>query len=417
MSTELEVVGALRAISESTFGSDMSASLASFWYIPASEGTVKVTLTTDEFDPMQEVQDRGEAREYVLGKRSASFAVTMPLAPTGTAAGSATAAITSSLGKLLKATMGAETLGTGTTFSTGWTAITGDVASGTGIVAGTAIGWVNTAGLLEVREVESVSTNTIVLKHAFSGSPANGNVCYASATYTTAADPTESLQFLVEGAESDDRWLLLGCQAEGGISITVDPSGSALPTITFNFTATHYLESDETASAITGTLSTASYSAYNPIVGNAGELRVFTVGAATLVTSSLVHCSALAFNPKVVFVKVTSPSGANGGTVLRWRGGRLNPPVEGSFTTFYEGLPWFQARDAKTDKAVFYLCGRVAGSAFMLSAPTCQIVNPNRGADAAGIAAQTVTFRGRRDTDVGASTGTVAKSGFRIHLM
>ncbi|MDQ3071416.1 MAG: hypothetical protein M3R55_17005, partial [Acidobacteriota bacterium] len=402
MSIEIDAVGAIRAISESTFGADMSASLASFWYIPASEGTVKVTLTTDEFDPMEMIQSRVEGRKFVLGKRSATVTFSMPLAPTGTAAASGVTAVTSSLGKLLKAAMGAEFLGAGTTWTGGGTSSAGVITTQAGHAIGGVIGWMNAAGVVEWREIEAITGgNLVTVKHAFSGIPAAGNVAYGAASYSFTEDPSESLSFLIEGAESDDRWLLRGCQAEGGVSITLDPSGSALPTISFTFTATNYLESDETASAITGTLSTATYSAYNPIVGNAGELRVFTVGASTLVTSSLVHCSALAFNPKIAFTRVTSPSGANGGTVLRWRGARANPPIEGSITTYYDALTWFQARDSKADKAVFYTMGQAAGSQVMLSAPTCQIVNPNRTTDAGGIAAQTFTFRGRRDTDVG----------------
>jgi hypothetical protein len=45
-----------------------------------------------------------------------------------------------------------------------------------------------------------------------------------------------------------------------------------------------------------------------------------------------------------------------------------------------------------------------------------QALNPQRVADAGGLAAQTVMWAGRRDSDVGAATSDIAKTPFRIHL-
>jgi hypothetical protein len=92
------------------------------------------------------------------------------------------------------------------------------------------------------------------------------------------------------------------------------------------------------------------------------------------------------------------------------------PAVEGSVTTYFDGLGWFQARDARTEKALFYTMGQAAGSAIVISAPTVQIINPQRVADANSIAGQSFSFKGRRDTDTGASTTALAKSPVRIHL-
>jgi hypothetical protein len=415
MTIQVQPVESLRVIVESTFGADATASpgLASFTYVPMNEGSGTLTITTDEVDPNFVVQSRTEGREKVLGKRSATLKFSMNLAPTGTAAGSATAAVQGALGLLLKATMGGEHLGTGTTFSSGWTGITGDVASGAGLLAGDFIGWANSAGVVEWRQIKTLTSNTVVLSHGFSGSPANTNVCYAAANYYFTEDPATSLQFLVAGQESDDRWLLTGGQAAGGISISIDPSGAAIPTIDFNFTFANYLESDETAASVTGTLADATYTNYSPIVGQAGDFRVMTVGAVTFATSQRVHVSALAFSPKVVFVPVTSPSGTN--TIYRWRGGRANPPVEGSFTTFFEDLTWFQLRDSRGDRCLSHTIGTAAGFAVVLSAPTIQILNPQRVASNEQIAGQAIAWAGRRNTDT-AQTTELAKSAVVIAL-
>ena len=89
----------------------------------------------------------------------------------------------------------------------------------------------------------------------------------------------------------------------------------------------------------------------------------------------------------------------------------------GQFTTPFEDLTWFNHRDSKTDLGVMYVAGVAGGSTLALSAPTVQALNPQRIADAGGIAAQTVDWKGRRDLDVGSSTGDISKSPFRIHLL
>lgn len=416
MTIEVHAVQALRVYSEPAFATDYSGSAGSFTYVPIRENSASITLTRDTLDPQQLVQHIDEYRKEVLGKRSATLSFTMNLAPTGVAANTSTSSATGALGTLLKAVMGGEQKGQGSTSAAGSTATVINVQTGHGsrFSVGGALGWVNASSVLEVREIESISTDAITLKHALSGSPASTNNIFNVATYYMTANPSESLQFIVEGLESDDRWLLMGGQAVGGMTVALDVTGAALPAVTFNFTFANWKDSGETSSSLTGTLATASYTNYSPIVGEAGDFRVFTVGASTLTTSTAVHASVIAFTPKLSYVPYTSPSGTN--TVLRWVKGRNMPPVEGTFTLPFQDVTWWTAKNNRTDKAVFYQFGTAAGSAALLSAPTVQVTNPQRAADAGGLAAQTVAWKGRRDTDTGASTTDIAKSPFRIHL-
>jgi len=398
-------VSALKVIVESTFGQDATTSpgIASFRDVPWNEGTGTVTITEDELDPMQAVQSRVQGRERVLGKKSATLKFTMNLAPTGTAAGNTTTAVTSALGIMLKATMGGENLGTGTKFVTGWTAITGDVTTAAGLTAGAFIGWTNASGVVEWRQIKSKTSNTLVLTHGFSGSPANNDICYSCATYSFTEDPAQSLQFAVYGQNTNDRWLLTGCQAQGGFDISVDPSGKAIPTITFNFTAANWINGASTATPITGTIPTATYTAYNPIVGFAGEYRMFTVASPTLSTSSRIHVSACTWKPKIVYVPVTSPSGTQ--TIYRWRAGRANPPIEATFTTFLDdALIWWAARDALGDYCQQQTLGTAAGSAVVLCASTVQVLNPQRTASDQEIEGQVISLAGRMNTDTALTT-------------
>lgn len=416
MTVEIHAIARARAFSEATFAADASASLASFTDIPAQEGSMSLEIITDSHNPNHLVQHLDDYPIEVLGKRSAKLTMTLPLAPTGTAAGPLTTAVQGPLGLLLKASMGGEFLGTGSTGAAGSTATVLNVGTGKGVgySVGGVIGWVNTSGVLEVREIESIATDAVTVKYAFSGVPATSAEFYSGATYYLTQNPTETLQFLVAGAESDDRWLLCGGQLTS-VGLALDPTGGAIPNLQLTYEFATYLESDETASAITGAIGFATYSNYSPIVGHVGELRVAPVGQATFLTSHRVHASVIGYTPKFTFVRVTSPSGTM--TVFQWRRSRVAPVIEGEFTLPFQDLTWNALRDARSPRAIWYQLGVTAGSSVMLSAPTTQIVNPQRTGDGVGIAAQTVAWKGRLDGDVSSTTTDAAKSAFRIHLI
>ena len=414
-----KAVERLRVIVESTFATDATGSLGSFTDVPANEGSMTVTLNKAEMDPNYLLQRRMDARPRVLGPKRPQLKFTITLAPTGTAAGASTAAVSGCLGLLLKAVMGGEDLGTGTTFSAGWTAITGTVASASGLTAGAYIGWRNSSGVVEWRQIKSKSSNTLVLAHGFSGTPANSDVCYAAATYYVTEDPSQSLQFIAYGQSTADRWLLLGCQCVG-FDLSVDPSGKGIPSITFTFEAANWLEGGSTAGSITGTIADATYTNYSPIVEYAGDYEMFTVGTPTYVaTTCQVPISALSWKPKFTFTALTSPSAtatATGGSpIFRWRATRTNPPLEGSFTTFMDAMTWWNKRDAKASMAQQYTIGISGGSAIVLAAPTVQVLNPQRGASDQEIEGQVVSIVGRCNTDTALSTD-LAKSPFVIVL-
>lgn len=417
MTIEVQAVQRIRAFSEATFGADSSASIANFTDLPIIEGSASLVLTRDELDPGQLVQHIDDGRKRVLGKRSATLSVQMNLAPTGTAASNGVSSITSGLGLMLKAIMGGEALGEGSVAAGGSTAVVVNVSAGDGAqwASGKIMGWDHPTTGIEWREVESVSTDAVTLKRGFSGVPQTSDALYNASTYYMTANPSESLAFLVEGLESDDRWLLTGGQATGGMTVAVDLTGGQLPRITFSLTFANWFASDETSSSITGALAVATYSAYNPIVGEAGIYEAWTIGAPTFSTTQAIHVSALAFEPHIAFGPYTSPSGVN--TIERWVKTRnTDSPVQGQWTTGYESTAWWNTRNSRTNIGQQYVAGVAAGSSVILSAPTTQILNPQRAADAAGLAAQTVMWKGRRDEDAGASTNDLAKSPFRIHL-
>lgn len=407
MSIDLKLITRLRAIVESTFKGDATSSpgLGSFTEIPGNEGTMEVTTTALEQDPNTMVQSRLDGRVMVLGPRTATLKFTMNLAPTGVAAGASTAANPSALTMLLGAVFGGAHSGTGTTFSAGWTARTGAVASAAGLSIGDVIVRVNAAGRPEARRLKNIATNTLTVEHDFSAAPTLADVCYAGTTCYETEDPATSLQFLCSGQNSNDRWLLLGCQATA-LEFSVDPTGKGIPTVTFTFSAALYKESDETAGTVTGSIGDATYTYHSPIVDYQSDMRLDTAGSPAFVTANSIGISALTFKPAVSYVAVTSPpSGYDGGApILRWRANRLAKPCEITFTLPYADQTYWQARDASVDKSMGYLIGLTPGYLIYLGVSTAQVLNPQRAASDDAIQGQTITLNARRNTVTSGST-------------
>lgn len=401
----------IEAYTESSFASDESSNLASFTPLPIQEGTASVTLTREMHDPMQLVQNQLDYREEVVGRKSCQIQFTMPLAPTGVAAGQGTPAVQGGLGLLLSTVMGGEDLGQGTTVSTGWgTAGGGNVSTATGIEKGAALGWVNANGKLEARPVANKSGSAITLKRRFSTAPATSNDLYASASYYMTQDPDSSLSFAVRGYEDDHAWLLSGCQLES-MSLNLPLDGS-IPTIQFTFQGVDWSHETDTAAGSFASISAATYSNFDPIVGHAGD---FLESDVTALTGSTVHVSAVGFEPQIAYQAITSPSGTNG--VYRWRLSRSAPVVQGSFTTFYEDDSWFTARDDRDDKLFLYQVGTTQGQTLLIEASTCQVTDAQMGEADSGILGVTVSWKGRLDAGVSSPSSDLQRSPFRIHFL
>jgi len=387
---------------------------------PIVEGSATWTTDVMMLDPGNLVQYHHDYREEIVGKKGSALNFTMNLASTGTAAIAGQAALQGALGKILAAVMGGQaTLAAGSQVANpGFTTTSsGPVDDGSVWTSGMCAGWVNASSVYEMRELQTVSSNTLTTKLAYSGTPAENAEIHNAATYYLAADPTTSLQFVVQGMEQEDRWLVSGCQ--GGFTLNLPLDGS-IPTITFALTGATWIQigdaSGTAMAALDGTdLTVATYTNVSPIAGHAGDFRVPILTTASLTAATLVHVSALAVEPQLAYAPVPSPSGTNG--ILRWRLTRQNgPSVQGSWTTYYSTDGRWDARAAKTDYGLFYQIGQSAGSSILIAAPTIQIVDVQR-ADDNGLAGETVTWKARADGDITASgTADQQRSPLRIHL-
>ena len=410
-----EAVGLLMAYEETSFGADMTGSLGSFTSIPFQEGTATFSATRETHDPMHAVQDVRDYREEVLGRKRSSLQFTMPLAPTGTAAGQGTTAVQSALGLLLELVMGTEVLTKGSTAATWSTGAVGTIATSNTILRGSAMGWVDTDSVLHARGVKLNSGVTITPKIAFPAAPSTSDVLYGAATYAIARDPDKSFNFVVRGLESQDDWVLVGMQLD---SMTLNvPLDGSIPTVQFGFKGASWLYgSDAAGSASLTDITPVTYSNTSPITGHAGRFLIQTTSTQQL-TGAEVPINAVSFEPQLAFLEVTSPSGTEG--TYRWRLGRNNGPmIQGSFGTFFEDLTWHTGRDNKTDYQIAYQIGTTAGETILIEVPTCQITMADRG-DANGIAGVTVQFKGRLDAVVSNQvSGTdYHSSPFKIHFL
>src|SRR5690606_7031607 len=104
-------------------------------------------------------------QERVIGKRSWSLTFTTPFHPTGVAASAETTATGGAIHTMLKAVMGGEYKGRGTTAGGNWaSSASGAVATSTNLRAGGVLAWADTAGIVHAREIEQVTTGAVVLK-------------------------------------------------------------------------------------------------------------------------------------------------------------------------------------------------------------------------------------------------------------
>lgn len=419
MTIHVEPIKRIRAYEEpnGSFASDHTGTLGDFVDIPAVEGSASLTLTQQMLEPQDLQQRQDDWNQDVLGLKRASLQFEINLAPTGSAAGSGTAAQHGPIGRLLKAIMGAEFLGTGGTIDdTAPTAHQLDYTAGS-FDEGSAVGWVNSNGEMEAREVATVTASTVTMRKEYSETPSDTDVLYASATYALApwnGDSGTSLQLVVEGLESDDRWVLLGGQAES-VSLNLSPStDGVIPRLTVNLQFAHWIKGADAATDLTASaLAAATYSQYSPVALNDGELYVPAASGTSYSASDIIHASAIEFNPNISYQPITSPSGTQ--IILQWARPHSPPAIQGTFTLPYEDLTWFDARDNRTEHSVWFQIGRSAGGSVMLSAPSVQITDVQRQ-EAEGIAAQQVSWKGRPD-NYSSGSNDINDAPFRIHLL
>ena len=417
MSIELDALRYLGVYGEpaGSYAVDHSGTPGDFLAVPYQEGSLQLSGTREMLDPQTAKMKLDGGDVKVIGPRRCSASLSMALHSHGLDLdGDVTAPTTANwaLMRILEAVMGGSSRTANASAQTevqaGSTTTVIDVTSGhgssRGFAAGQVIGVEVVAGLLELREIESVSTDAVTLKEALSGTPITSSAVRGGVTFYLTQDPDTSLQLHVEGNEAQDAAVYAGLQGAPAISYAL----GQIPVLSMALEGSYWSRLASSSATV------PSYTNYSPLAAVSAELTAPTVGSATRV---LVEQSSSTFEPQVTFARVLSGQASE--NVARMRRQPSRPAMRGTFTAPLEDLTWYNARDNKTNIAIFQQLGNLAGGSVLISAPTVQIVDVQPGPSETGISGQVVTWEAREDQEIGSAGGAsdLLRSAFRLHFV
>lgn len=397
------------AAGAANFGIDVTAS-APFLDVPV-QGTASVELMEPELDPGIQQQRIDAFNTIVFGPKAAKVSLTIPLAPTGVAAGdgdTSPAYTTQGLLMLFKIIYGgANDANTGTDVATVTNAYNFGPTLTSGLDGGESFGWINASGSLEARTIVEGAGSTVTVRDQLSATPSVSDVIFAGTTIYPTSDPQTSVQLLVEGAEEDDRWLLMGGQQVGAPSFNI--TLGEIPTVTFTLEFAAWMKEP------TQTITPGSYGTFAPTFAWE-SLRVINGTASGSISGACLDAASLsfAFNGPT-YVKVPGGCGVN--TVMRWKRKRAVPFAEPSMNVPYEDYSWFTEKDDGEYYGIFLQIGNTPGGTVLLDIPRAQVMLPKRVGEN-GLAYQTLTFKATTDTHVTQGVDDDLRyAAFRIHFL
>lgn len=408
MSIEVRALQRIAVTEEAagSFAVDVTGS-ATYLDVPLQEGTAQVELLQDQLEPQTVQQYIDAYPTSVLGQSRARLTFTMPLHGLGQSNGNgATSELVeaTALTWILAVVFGGWEDGkTGTTENGGASTASSIEVSANLSIPGQAVGWVDSSGTYHLHSHKSGDANTKNLRHELPSAPSASNEIYGVTTIHLAENPLTSLQFIVEGAEQSDRWLLMGGQSVAAPTITREIG--QIPTITFTFEFAAWAQEPEQP------ITAASYANYDPIYVT-GFVRS---NLAATVTRNVIDAARVEYTLNgPIYVPVLSPSGTNG--IVRWRRSRAVPFVEISFSVPYESYStWMQERD---DKDIYHWedqLGTSAGSTVLIDVPCAQVWDA-QPVDEGGLAYQQVTLRSQNDSVTDDQSTELERSAMRIHF-
>jgi len=413
MSIEIIKLTRTRIQPEAVYGVDDSANLGNYIDFPANEGAM-VATAQEMIETMLQQQFRHGRTRRVAGVRSASLNLPFNLSATGAAnPGNAVfpTATTWGLFRLLRAMLG------GARTPTAQAAVTQALAGSTASVLNVTAGHGNTLGAvgggiavtingrLEARKIIAAASGVVTLDKALSATPAtNALVYWPAATFFLTEDPAESLQFVCEGAEATDRFVVGGMQ--GTLSIETAIAQLVKATATLSGPLWVKLSSLALASA-----TVANYSPV-PVIDSECILGSGTITATQV--RNLINWSSCTWTPSgVAFMDIRSPSGVQ--TMLRKRGDRA-VGVSIALTTYFDAatFDFWAAHAARSDLSLQQQIGSTTAGLILLDAPTVQVMAPTR-VDAGGATGISLQFEGRNNEKTAATT-EITRSAMTIDV-
>ena len=422
MTVQVSALGRTRIAAEAAFAVDETGTLANFLDLPIVENSGTFVPLTDHLEPelQQQYLHSYTNSKMVLAKKSSTLALTTYLAGTGAPNdGNDTFANPTTnwaLGRLLGVLMGAVQQGTpqvaATTVQSGSTTTSVNVTAGHGNTLGSpgyAYAVVLPNGLIEAREILSVTANAVVPKVAHSTAPQAGAAVYWPTTFGLTNNLSgflSTLQFLVEGAESGDEFVGLGMQG----TMSIDIAQGQIAKLATQLTGASWARSNVTS------LGAATITNFSPIAHMTSELILGTGTITSSQTRNVVSHSSSTWTPGLANLPVTSPEGPANSGMIGWKRAR-GRAITGQVQVYDDtATNWITADTNRTDLSLFQQVGMTTAGIVLLSAPTIQlsVVPPRTPAN--DLYGFQVSWAGRNDEAISNPSTDVQRSAFRIHI-
>ena len=419
MTVQVSALGRTRIAAEAAFAVDESGTPANFLDLPIVENSGTFVPLTDHLEPelQQQYLHSYTNSKMVLAKKSSTLALTTYLAGTGAPQdGNNAWSTTWALGRLLAALMGAAYQGTpqaaATAVTAGSTTTSVNVTAGHGNTLGApggAYAVVLPNGLIEAREILSVTANAVVPKVAHSTAPQTGAAVYWATTFgltNNLAGFLSTLQFLIEGAESGDEYVGLGMQG----TMSIDITQGQIAKLSAQLTGASW------ARTSTLSLAAATITDFSPIAHMTSELILGTGTITASQTRNLVSHSSSTWTPGLANLPVTSPEGPASSGIIGWKRAR-GRAITGQVQVYDDtATNWITADTNRTDLSLFQQVGMTTAGIVLLSAPTIQlsVVPPRTPAN--DLYGFLVSWAGRNDEAIASPSTDVQRSAFRVHI-
>lgn len=412
----------IRVFEESTFATDMSASIASFQDVRAI-GPIDAALPPGFLKDDSLRQRPYEDRKDIQGPRGrAKFALKCYLMPSGVAltnASTAPAAPRTATGRILKAALAG-----------GWFSDKGDlaVAASTTILVKATVGTrfsagraicvpTGAGGAYEMRVASGISVNDISLKMATTNAQTNGAAILNTETFCPG-DPTilGGLQFVVESPARKAIVWLRGAQLVGGFSLDIPLKG--LPILTLNIEAADWYRDHEAAvsTPLNGSsIAAATYTDGDPQPFIKSTLLWGSAGVTTLGTLDIYEAK---FTPSWSCLEVTAPDGPNG--IRGWYPDKPEPLGTFMFKCRVDDASpyntgFFDDMVARTDKQALIQIGNTAGNIYGIDLSRLQIIDVQDIGVQGNVRQWQVTCKVLEDTNATDMTTRLRTALWRLH--
>lgn len=393
----------IRETGQSEFAVSKLASISSFFDLPAFDITHDPGRIHE--DPGHVVQKIDDLPNYVRMPDQPKFGFSFNL---GAPAPSSTASA-GPIEELLEVLLGGK-------FETPADTVQGAGATTTVIPATSGAAWepgsamgVVISGVLYVREVASVSSNNVTLKHALPSAPGNGATIMGCHTFYPGAGNYDSssslaLQAMLNSAVTDQMWLYRGAQAE---SFALNTELGTFPKCTVQMMAA-------AAARVTNALADATYDHRHHIITDS----VFRVAAVGTSTNTQTWASSMEWQINLAYQAIKAAHATNLIAGYVRKPGR--PFASGSFVVPVENDDYddvVEAGESSTKRSITLQCGSIPSQgATMISVPQCHLTKA-LPEDIEEIAGQKIDWVAQRDDQTsGGSIENLNDAAFRIHV-